>query len=293
MVRYVTTSLFSSPAQTLVNTVNTVGVMGKGIAAEFKHRYPDMFRLYRRFCQEGQFDVGRLYVYRSPNKWVLNFPTKTDWRLPSRPEYVRQGLEKFVQTYVAQGITSISFPQLGCGNGGLDWEGVVRPMMEDYLSKVAIPIYVHVTHPQRGFVAEHLDRQALRDLRQPREHIPFAKFLMDLRRTSGVAINQNGAGLVRADADEEALALPSIPIGSNGGGELVPGEFFEDLWHELSMTGTARLDGLPPHLREATLALLLKLPYVEPISFQDSQGIRLSLAASSEPEFASVALSNS
>src|SRR6478752_4450239 len=144
MLRYVTMNLFDSPAQTLVNAVNTVGIMGKGIAADFKKRYPDMFRNYRRYCDSKALDIGKLYLYKSPNKWVLNLPTKKHWRNPSKVEYVEAGLKKFVDTYAESGITSISFPQLGTGNGGLDWTDVVRPLMERYLSTVTIPVYIHV-----------------------------------------------------------------------------------------------------------------------------------------------------
>jgi len=90
MLSYVTTSLFDSPAQTLVNTVNTVGVMGKGIAAKFKQRYPEMYTRYREVCAAGQLETGKLLLYRTPNKWVLNFPTKRDWRQPSRVELPRR-----------------------------------------------------------------------------------------------------------------------------------------------------------------------------------------------------------
>src|SRR5687768_15788890 len=124
MLRYVTINLFDSPAQTLVNTVNTVGVMGKGVAQAFKRLYPDMYRAYRAFCQDGRLDVGQLYLYKTQNKWILNFPTKRDWRNASRLEWIEAGLAKFVQTYAERGITSISFPQLGTGNGGLAWSDV-------------------------------------------------------------------------------------------------------------------------------------------------------------------------
>lgn len=76
MLTYVTTNLFDSPAQTLVNAVNTVGVMGKGIAAEFKRRYPEMFERYKALCDREWIAIGRLHLYRTPGKWVLNFPTK-------------------------------------------------------------------------------------------------------------------------------------------------------------------------------------------------------------------------
>src|ERR1700716_765140 len=123
MITYVDGYLLQAPAQTLVNTVNTVGVMGKGVAKEFKAAFPEMYAEYRRLCELGKLRVGQLWLYKSPHKWVLNFPTKTDWRRPSRPEYVEKGLQKFVETYAQQGIASAAFPALGCGNGGLDWSG--------------------------------------------------------------------------------------------------------------------------------------------------------------------------
>ncbi len=87
MISYLTTNLFDSPAQTLVNTVNTVGVMGKGIALAFKQRYPEMYRQYRELCQAGELEVGKLFVYQAGDKIIVNFPTKKHWRSPSRIEY--------------------------------------------------------------------------------------------------------------------------------------------------------------------------------------------------------------
>jgi O-acetyl-ADP-ribose deacetylase (regulator of RNase III) len=178
----VTANIFESPAQTLVNTVNTVGVMGKGIAADFKRRYPEMFQIYKTFCAKKQFRVGQLYVYRTANKWVLNFPTKQHWRNPSKIEWIEACLKKFVETYTAQGITSISFPQLGCGNGGLSWDEV-RPLMERYLEDLPIPVYVHVRREDAEF---HLadfpgtlraNPEAVRDLLLKLEYLEPMDFL--------------------------------------------------------------------------------------------------------------------
>ena len=110
MITYVDCDLLQSPARVLVNTVNTVGVMGKGIAKEFKQIYPEMFTEYQRLCDKGAFDIGNLWIYQTSHKWVLNFPTKRDWRQPSRLEYIQAGLEKFVARYHDYGITFISFP---------------------------------------------------------------------------------------------------------------------------------------------------------------------------------------
>jgi O-acetyl-ADP-ribose deacetylase (regulator of RNase III) len=91
MLTYLYTSLFDSPAQTLVNTVNTVGVMGKGVAKTFRERYPAMFKEYKKLCDGGALTIGSLHLWKSDDRWVLNFPTKTTWRLPSKLEYIQQG----------------------------------------------------------------------------------------------------------------------------------------------------------------------------------------------------------
>jgi O-acetyl-ADP-ribose deacetylase (regulator of RNase III) len=142
MLKYHRTSMLTSRAQTVVNTVNTVGVMGKGIAATFKARYPEMFTAYRKLCTEGQLQIGQLWLWQAPEQWVLNFPTKQHWRNPSKLSYIDAGLRKFVAEYERRGVREISFPRLGCGNGGLDWEKV-RPLMESYLAPLPIPVFIH------------------------------------------------------------------------------------------------------------------------------------------------------
>ncbi len=163
MLIYRRTSIFESPAQTLVNTVNCVGVMGKGLAHAFKEREPDMFRAYKRICDQHALEPGKLWLWRGRGSWVLNFPTKVHWRNPSRIEWIEQGLAKFVAAYADQGIAEISFPQLGCGNGNLDWADV-RPVMEYYLAKVTIPVYIHDYTVDVG-LPEHLEpvARALKD----------------------------------------------------------------------------------------------------------------------------------
>lgn len=155
MLIYRRTSIFESPAQTLVNTVNCVGVMGKGLAQAFKQREPDMFKAYKRICDQRSLEPGKLWLWRGRGSWVLNFPTKVHWRNPSRIEWIEQGLAKFVSAFADQGITEISFPQLGCGNGNLDWADV-RPLMEHYLSELPIPVYIHDYTVDVG-LPEHLE----------------------------------------------------------------------------------------------------------------------------------------
>ena len=128
-------TIFESSAQTLVNTVNCVGIMGKGLALEFKNRYPAMFDKYKSFCDKGVFKPGVLWIYKAEDgKWILNSPTKIDWRNPSEMSYIEEGLKKFVEIWKEKGITSIAFPLLGCTNGGLNPDEVI-PIMEKYLNQ--------------------------------------------------------------------------------------------------------------------------------------------------------------
>ena len=148
MIAYTTVDLFASAAQTLVVPVNTEGVMGAGVALEFRRRYPEMFRRYAEHCKAGRLTVGSLYLWRGSdrrgsNRWVLCLPTKQEWRNPSRLEWVECGLRKLADSYAARGITSVALPQLGCGRGGLAWDDV-RPLVESTLSSLPISVSVHV-----------------------------------------------------------------------------------------------------------------------------------------------------
>lgn len=142
MVQYIQGDIFKSPAQVLVNAVNTIGVMGKGIALEYKNRYPNMYDKYKAACEEHSLDIGKLMLCFEADHWILLFPTKKTWRQPSKYEYIEKGLKKFVEVYLTLGITSIAFPKLGCGNGELDWVNV-KEIMEKYLSTLPINIYIY------------------------------------------------------------------------------------------------------------------------------------------------------
>lgn len=143
MIEYIIGDIFDSPAQVIVNTVNTVGVMGKGLALTFKQRYPDMFEAYRTACEKHQLTTGKLMLWYAPDHWLLLFPTKENWRNPSKLEYIEKGLYKFVNTYTDKNITSVAFPRLGCGNGELNWDDV-RPLMEKYLKPLPIDVYIYL-----------------------------------------------------------------------------------------------------------------------------------------------------
>jgi O-acetyl-ADP-ribose deacetylase (regulator of RNase III) len=144
-----TGNIFTSEAQTLVNTVNCVGVMGAGIALEFRFRYPEMHQKYKLLCSSKRFDIGKLWLYKpgDDRKWVLNFPTKRDWKFPSKEEYLHRGLEKFMDTYEQKGISSIAFPVLGASKGGLPEDRAIT-IMQSYLNQCGIPVEVYKYDPK-------------------------------------------------------------------------------------------------------------------------------------------------
>ena len=141
MISIVTGDLFKADVQTIVNTVNCVGVMGKGIALEYKKRYPLMFDKYKHLCDIKLLRIGSLWLYKSDDKWILNFPTKDHWKDPSKTEYLELGLKKFIETYKEKGITSIAFPLLGANNGKIDPDVSLKIMCE-YLKDCDIPILI-------------------------------------------------------------------------------------------------------------------------------------------------------
>ena len=140
-------NIFDSECQTLVNTVNRNGVMGKGLALQFKKKYPKMFDEYKLACKFKQIYIGGdLIVWDhidmfNPKK-ILCFATKEDWWNPSKLVWIDRGLKMFSQTYKAFGITSIAFPKLGCNNGGLDWKDV-KPLMIKYLEPLDITCEIY------------------------------------------------------------------------------------------------------------------------------------------------------
>ncbi len=136
-MRFTEGNLLDAPVEAVVNTVNTVGVMGKGIALMFRDRFPENYKAYAAACKAGEVVVGRMFVMPGVElegpRWIINFPTKKDWRHPTKLEWIASGLEDLKLVIQEKQIRSIALPPLGCGNGGLDW-AVVRPMIEEALS---------------------------------------------------------------------------------------------------------------------------------------------------------------
>jgi O-acetyl-ADP-ribose deacetylase (regulator of RNase III) len=136
MVTFTRGNLLESEAEALVNTVNTYGVMGKGIALMFKEAFPENFEAYEAACKAKEVEVGRVFVTERDTlmgpKWIVNFPTKKHWRHPSKLEWIEEGLRDLRRVIEERGIRSIALPPLGSGNGKLEWSEV-RPLIEGVL----------------------------------------------------------------------------------------------------------------------------------------------------------------
>lgn len=163
-MRILVGDILKSKAQTLINTVNCVGVMGKGIALEFKNRFPDMYEEYVQRCQRGEVKPGVPYLYRTlfPPQ-IINFPTKDHWKSISKLSDIERGLRYLLQHYEAWGVTSLAIPPLGCGNGQLEWRAV-GPLIYRYGKGLAIPVEMYApygTNPKEiteEFLAQESNR---------------------------------------------------------------------------------------------------------------------------------------
>lgn len=146
MIQYKMGDLFNENVEALVNPVNCVGIMGKGIAKTFKQKYPQMFEEYRKACQLNKVKIGEMFIVKENNKTIICFPTKTDWRLNSKIGYIQKGLYALNHEIVKHDIKSIAIPALGCGNGGLDWE-YVKPFIDSHLLILSESVKIIVFEP--------------------------------------------------------------------------------------------------------------------------------------------------
>lgn len=162
MMKFTKGNLLETDAQAIVNTVNTVGIMGKGIALQFKERFPMNFKIYADLCKKGQVQIGKMLVVKENSlhgeKIIINFPTKTEWYKKSRYYYVEEGLKDLVKVIDEYKIKSIAIPPLGCGNGGLQWDKV-KLLLEKYLNDLDVDITVYEPNDA---VKEILQNEAVR-----------------------------------------------------------------------------------------------------------------------------------
>ena len=141
MIKIVDSTIFNANAECIVNTINCVGVMGKGLALEFALRYPKLEEKYIEECNKKLIHTGKVYFYNIDGQKIINFPTKYHFKYPSKIEWISDGLQYFVDNYKKWNLKSIAFPLLGASNGGLDPK-VVQDLMIRYLSKVDIDVYI-------------------------------------------------------------------------------------------------------------------------------------------------------
>jgi O-acetyl-ADP-ribose deacetylase (regulator of RNase III) len=267
MILYVQGDLFQSPAQVLVNTVNTVGVMGKGIALEFRRLFPEMFEQYRLLCEAKKIDIGTLWLYKTPNKWVLNFPTKRHWRDPSRVEYVEAGLKKFAAAYSNMGIHSIAFPPLGCGNGQLDFVTQVQPLMEKYLRNLPIDVFIYPD--RKSEFIEHLDPKAKeRWLRTEPQNMPFVEVWNDIGRL--LATQSEFETIARRNKFTAQLVHEPRGIKVTAAGKiyLIPYDALQSFWQQLRVHGFSMRNIAPSIDRSIAyiIPIFARLNYVSPVN---------------------------
>lgn len=185
MIEFTKGDLLTSSAYALVNTVNTVGVMGKGIALHFKEVFPYNFSVYAEACKRGEMKPGKMLVVKDSNldlgeRLIINFPTKVHWRNPSEYEYIESGLDDLVRVIRDYGVNSIAIPPLGCGNGGLDWT-VVKGMIEQALAPLeGVDIHVYEPSAEVSAILAKQSRNAQAHLTPARAMLLYALFCYEV-----------------------------------------------------------------------------------------------------------------
>lgn len=165
MITYTTGDLFEAQTEAIVNTVNTVGIMGKGIALQFKQRFPDNYFIYKKACDQNLLKIGDLLITENNSlffKYIINFPTKEHWRNPSKYEYVEKGLDALIEEIRKRNIKSVALPPLGAGNGKLDWEKVKEILNEKLIVLPEVDFIIF--EPQARFEARDNIKKAADNL---------------------------------------------------------------------------------------------------------------------------------
>lgn len=183
MIKILEGDMMQSEAEALVNTVNTVGVMGKGIALQFKEAFPNNNKIYRDACKKNELMPGKLLVVRDENfnigkKLIINFPTKIHWRNPSKYEYIEKGLVALRELILKENIKSIAIPPLGSGNGGLDWMKV-KPMILEALHNLDTDIFIYEPNADIKFILQKHESKQQARLTPARAALLYSLFIFE------------------------------------------------------------------------------------------------------------------
>lgn len=271
MITYVNGSIFVSPARVLVNTVNTEGVMGKGIALRFKKIFPEMFREYQHLCESRVIDIGVLWLFKTSHKWILNFPTKRSWRQPSRLDYIEAGLAKFRKEYAELKIHSIAFPALGCGNGELNWDDV-RPVMEEYLSDLPLNVFVHPPHTQVELPEHRNQAEIATWLRAEPSTLPFTEVWRDIEMLlSEKRVFSTGAKAFTAYVEDNLQDRMLVAV-TESRKHTIAYDSLKEIWSRFRTVGYLRRGFVTADVEKKLyylMPILAELPYVDPITLSE------------------------
>ena len=262
MLITVETEIFHSPARVLVNPVNTAGVMSSGVSAEFKRFFPDAFSRYRSLCEAGRIEPGRLFFFQADFRTVLHLPVKRHWRTAATAEIVESGLQKLAAVWADQGIHALAIPPFA--EGELDWDSVIRPMLEIYLGPLPIPVYLHRSTPDTRRSIKQIDQS----LNQPQQQVPFTRVWKDLgraiRRTYGHFSTGDGRAYTIAFQDGTRYnRLVVTPADENSIG--ISAASLAELWDTFQSARMLLPSQFPSGLESAwpfLIPLLSKLEYV-------------------------------
>lgn len=268
MIEYIQGNIFDSPAQVIVNTVNTVGVMGKGLALSFKQRYPEMFNRYRTACEKKQLTVGKLMLFYEPDHWILLFPTKKNWRNPSKLEYLEKGLIKFVNTYADKNITSIAFPKLGCGNGELSWDEV-KPLMEKYLKPLPIDIYIYLGVISDEKPEHKTQKSTLEWLKENAKDMSFNGVKDDIALTTAVLPYMLTTSTANFEVTLKDEILTFVSVQGESKIEVSEDQFYR-IWDDIRRKSVFHIDDAAME-EKMVYELLFQFGYLSKIKLLDSK----------------------
>lgn len=195
MIKLVKGNLLNAETEALVNTVNTVGVMGKGIALQFKKKFPQNYVVYRKACKDKTFNTGEVLTVEVGDllrrQIIINFPTKAHWRSPSKYEYISEGLKALKAEIIKHKINSIAIPPLGCGNGGLEWTKV-KSMIEESLQDLDCEIHLYTPNKEIKAVLQKEENKATAELSPARAMLLYLMFAYEAsgEQSSLFAVNK-------------------------------------------------------------------------------------------------------